>query len=212
MTTTEQYREQIRARRRKPEAPQWHFPRIGEFYQSLRVLVFDATLTNCGWAGMTAWHDRIDVWAKGTVRPVTQRLSYLGTWDKAAELHHQLALIDRDFGYGAHVVVEAPSVGGGSRTESSLIAGLLVAMLRPAGGWDAVSATHVSAVLLGDHSVRSAERKPRIREAVIRLVPEAAGRDWNEHERDAVATGATWLYDEALRRPQQPYRRETGDE
>jgi hypothetical protein len=196
--------------RRKPEEPQWRFPEYGDFYQSQRVLVFDATLSNCGWAGMTAWHDRIEVWARGTVRPVTQRQSYLGTWDKATELSRELRLIDRDCGYGAHVVVEAPSVGGGSRTESSLIAGLLVTMLRPEGGCDAVSATHVSAVLLGDPRVRSAERKKQIREAVCRLVPEAAGRTWNEHERDAVATGLTWLHDEALRRPQRPYW--TGDQ
>lgn len=197
-------RSRLRDRRKAPVV-QWHFPEHGNFYQALRVLAFDATLSHCGWAGMTAWDDRIDVWAKGTIHPETQRLSYLGTWDKAMALHRELGLIDRDCGYGAHIVVEAPSVGGGSRTESSLIAGLLVTMLRPEGGCDAVSATHVSAVLLGDHSVRSAERKKLIRSAVIRLVPEAAGRNWNEHERDAVATGMTWLHDEALRRPQRPY-------
>jgi len=58
-----------------------------------------------------------------------------------------------------------------------------------------ISATHVSAVLLGDARVRSAERKVAIREAVIRLCPEAAGRRWNEHIRDALATGLTYLHD-----------------
>src|SRR5205823_1464066 len=92
------------------------------------------------------------------------------------------------------VVVEAPSVGGGSRTESSLIAGMLVWAELP-GGCPAISATHVSAVLLGDPRVRSAERKKRIRAAVIGYCPGAAGRDWNEHERDALATGLAHLWD-----------------
>jgi len=204
-TVVDDARSRLRSSRKTPVA-QWRFPEPGDFYQALRVLAFDATLSHCGWAGMTVADDKIEVWAKGTIHPATQRLSYLGTWDKAMELSRELRLIERDCGYGAHIVVEAPSVGGGSRTESSLIAGLLVAMLRPEGGCDAVSATHVSAVLLGDHTVRSAERKKQIRAAVCRLVPAAAGRTWNEHERDAVATGLTWLHDEALRRPQRPYR------
>ena len=205
MSVVEDARAQLRSRRKPRGEEPWRPPSWSDFYQSVRVLAFDATLSHCGWAGITAWDDRIEVWARGTVNTSTQRQSYLGTWDRAAELHRELGLIDNSCGYGARIVVEAPSVGGGSRTESSLIAGLLVTMLRPEGGCTAVSATHVSAVLLGDPRVRSAERKKQVRSAVVRLIPEAAGRDWNEHQRDAVATGLTWLYDEARRRPQLPY-------
>ena len=58
-----------------------------------------------------------------------------------------------------------------------------------------VSPTHVSAVLLGDPKIRSEQRKPAIKAAVARYVPETAGRDWNEHERDGLSVGLTRLYD-----------------
>lgn len=205
MTAIDDARDQLRGRKKIRQEEPWRFPVLDDFFQSLRVLAFDATLSHCGWTGLTAWHDRIEVWAKGTIHTSTQRQGYLGTWDKATELQRELMKLDRDCGYGAHIVVEAPSVGGGNRTESSLIAGLLVSMLRPEGGCTAVSATRVSAVLLGDPRVKSEDRKKRIREAVIALVPGAAGRDWDEHKRDGLATGLTWLHDERQRRPQTPY-------
>ena len=92
------------------------------------------------------------------------------------------------------MAVEAPSVGGGYRTESSLVAGLTVYRLAPRKCVP-VSATHVSAVLLGDPRIESKKRKGAIKEAVARYAPETAGRDWNEHERDALSVGLTRLYD-----------------
>ncbi|MCW2929900.1 MAG: hypothetical protein JWM19_862 [Actinomycetia bacterium] len=198
--TVERARGQIRAARKAPPAPSWRPPVLADFLRGQRVLVFDATLSHCGWALLEVL-DRVVVHGKGTISPVTSQVGYLGTWDKARMLQERLAPILRwaayDFGPGmprTKTVVEAPSVGGGSRTESSLIAGMLVWMTSPED-CAAVSATHVSAVLLGDSRVRSTERKKRIREAVIALVLEAAGRNWNEHERDALATGLTHLYD-----------------
>jgi len=177
--------------------PPWRFPALSDFTHYRWVLAFDATLTNCGWTWFMVTPEGVMVGARGTIRPRTSQVGYLGTWDKARGLAAETTpLIERHIRQVplAALVVEAPSVGG-SRTESSLIAGMLVWMDEPED-CVVVSATHVSAVLLGDPRCKSAERKKRIREAVIRLCPEAAGRDWNEHERDSLATGLVHLHDE----------------
>jgi hypothetical protein len=205
-TVVDSARDRLRARRAAPAAPPWRFPAIGDFYQALPVLAFDATLSHCGWVLLEV-QDRVIVHARGCINPRTQRRSYLETWDKAHQLQSEIDWILK-YRETVHRVVEAPSVAGGNRTESSLIAGMMIWMNNPQL-CDTVSATHVSAVLLGDPRVRSADRKKQVRDAVIRLIPGAAGRGWNEHIRDAAATGLTYLHDEALRTPQRPYR--TGD-
>jgi hypothetical protein len=193
-------RARLRAWAQKAEAaaPEpWLFPDLSEFRPNRYVLAFDATLTNCGWVFFAIVLGQVMVIAKGTIRPKTEDKGYLSTWDKADQLRREVdALIVRWERQDPRMllVVEAPSVGGGSRTESSLIAGMLVWCGRRAR-CAVVSATHVSAVLLGDPKVKSAQRKPAIKEAVVRLYPPAAGRDWNEHERDALATGMVHLYD-----------------
>jgi hypothetical protein len=200
MSVLDDSRALLRARADKAEAaaPEpWHFPAMSEFRPNRYVLAFDATLTNCGWAFFCVCLDQVSVIEKGTFRPKTAEIGYLGTWDKADQLGIQIrALIHRwrMADPRMHLVVEAPSVGGGSRTESSLIAGMLVWSGRRSE-CAVVSATHVSAVLLGDPRMKSAPRKKAVKEAVVRLYPGAAGRDWNEHERDALATGMVHLYD-----------------
>lgn len=196
MTAVDDARARLKTRKKPKAAPPWRRPEPADFLAGQRVLAFDATLTNCGWAAIEVT-DRVIVRAKGTIRPVTDQAGYLGTWDKARMLQACLGEVISCSGPEVQFVVEAPSVGGGSRTESSLIAGMFVWLADPSGpgACSVVSATHVSSVLLGDPRVRSAERKRRIREEVIRLVPGAAGRDYNEHVRDAIATGLTELYD-----------------
>lgn len=174
----------------------WHFPLIEEFAWDVRVLAFDATLSHTGWVLFEVLGGRIIIRYKGIINPVTVLTGYRATWDKARHLRSGLDMVISNHATGpeVHRVVEAPSVGGGSRTESSLIAGLLIWLDWPRACHD-VSATHVSAVLLGDPRVRSAERKKMIRSAVIALCPEAAQAGWNEHIRDALATGLTYLHD-----------------
>lgn len=206
MTATQEHpdsrlRDRVRAGRTalaSKAPPPWHFPVLAEFRHEQWVLAFDATLTNCGWTWFRVMETGVMIGAKGTIRPETAETGYLGTWDKARLLAWGIKGLTLtylcDTITPADLVVEAPSVGGGSRTESSLIAGMLVWLESPAR-CRVVSATHVSAVLLGDPRCRSAERKKRIRAAVIALCPEAAGRGWNEHERDALATGLVHLHD-----------------
>jgi hypothetical protein len=199
MTAIDDSRALLRARAQKAEAaaPEpWRFPELWEFRPNRYVLSFDATLTNCGWVVFAIILGEVTVIAKGTIRPKTDQKGYLETWDKADQLRSEIESLiarwqrtDPDI----LIVVEAPAVSG-NRTESSLIAGMLVWCGRR-GRCGAVSATHVSAVLLGDPRMKSAPRKKAVREAVVRLYPPAAGRDWNEHERDSLATGMVHLYD-----------------
>jgi hypothetical protein len=190
----------LRARAQKAgaAAPEpWRFPDALDFCPNRYVLSFDATLTNCGWVFFCVCLGRVIVAAKGTIRPKTAEVGYLATWDKVDQLRREVdALIARWERQDPRMllVVEAPSVGGGSRTESSLIAGMLVWCGRR-DRCAVVSATHVSAVLLGDPKMKSAPRKKAVKDAVVRLYPPSAGRDWNEHERDALATGMVHLYD-----------------
>lgn len=200
MSLVDEARTQLQARA-KPSAgtpaSSWSFPDI---YDDLlgrhKVLAFDGTLTNCGWVVMEVSKGKIAVLDKGTLKPRTHRTGYHETWDKAGILErmlnqpHLVSYLRQADG----IVAESPAVRG-SRIESSLIAGLLVMLwCRDYADFCDVSATHVSKVLLGESRVLSAERKKRIREAVIRLYPDAA-TGWNEHERDALATGAVHLYD-----------------
>lgn len=189
------------ADRKKVPASSWQFPDVyADLLGGHKVLVFDGTLTNCGWVLMEVSGGKIAVFDKGTLKPSTHRTGYRETWDKAGILARMLeqpylASYSRQ---ADSIVVEAPAVKG-FRTESSLIAGMLVMLwCRDYADFCDVSATHVSAVLLGESGVRSDERKKRIREAVIRLYPDCAA-GWNEHERDALATGAVHLYDRKRR-------------
>lgn len=205
MTAIDDSRALLRARAQKAEAaapPPWRFPDALDFLPNRYVLAFDATLTNCGWVFFCVCMGAVVVVEKGTFRPKTAEVGYLATWDKADQLGIQIRELIRRWRMAdprASIVVEAPSVGGGNRTESSLIAGLMVWAGRRSE-CAVVSATHVSAVLLGDPKMKSAPRKKAVKEAVVRLYPAAAGRDWNEHERDSLATGLVHLYDIQQRR------------
>lgn len=195
-TVTEAARARLRARRTAPAAPPWHPPALEDFVRGVAVVAFDASLLNTGWVVLRRWLGGIDVYGHGTIRPKTDATGYMATWERARILEEELpgtlaaAFLARE---DIEMALEAPSVGG-HRTESSLVAGLTVRRLNP-GKCVPVSATHVSAVLLGDPKVKSEERKGAIKLAVARYVPESAGRDWNEHERDALSVGLTRLYD-----------------
>jgi len=196
MTVTDDMRAQLQARRMPARfaAPAWTPPGVFDFAPWQPVLAYDATLTHTGWALLEVSALAVHVKAKGIINPSTGLTGYQGTWEKARQLRDALRNLHHQIGPHVQRVVEAPSVGGGSRTESSLIAGMLVTMESPGGAVD-ISATHVSAVMLGDARIRSAERKKAVRAYLAQLLPETTGRDWNEHMRDALITGLTYLCD-----------------
>jgi hypothetical protein len=195
---TETARSRLRATRRAaPQRPAWHPPGITDFAWERRVMAFDASLANVGWVVMIIQGGAPVIEGHGTIRPRQDDDGYMGTWQRARDLHRQLwgqGLVLR-YMYDDDVLkaVEAPVVGAGHRKESSLIAGMMVWM--ESSPIEVISATHVSAVLLGDARIRSGERKPAVKKAVAALVPEAAGRGWNEHERDSLSIGFTALWD-----------------
>lgn len=178
--------------------PPWHPPAITDFLPDVVIAAFDASLLNTGWVAVRLVGAAFEVIGHGTIRPKTPAAGYMATWERARLLEKGLwdeGVVMRFIKPGdVLMAVEAPPVGGGHRTESSLVAGLTVWRLSPRK-CQPVSATHVSAVLLGDPRIKSAERKPAIRRAVCALVPEAAGRTWNEHERDALSVALTRLFD-----------------
>jgi len=201
-TITADAREQLRARRTAPARPPWHPPKVTDFLPHLRMLAWDASLANIGWV-LFQVTSRVEVEAHATIHPRQFSDGYMGTWERMKGL--QEALWDHP-----HLIrwmqdpevlkaVEAPLVGHGHRAESSLVAGGVV--WGECEACAVVSATHVSAVMLGKPKMLSAERKPAIKAAVLRLVPEAATRGWDEHQRDAMSVGLTRLHDlrEAIR-------------
>lgn len=197
MSVVEDTRERLRtARKAAPQRPAWTPPDLTDFRPDVRVLAFDASLANVGWVVFYV-ADRVVVEGHGTIRPKSPDDGYMGTWQRAWHLKKRLweeGLVLRYMRDPAvQKAVEAPIVGGGHRRESSLIAGMTVWMeSEPCA---VISPTHVSAVLLGNPKILSRDRKPAIKAAVCCYVPEAAGRDWNEHERDGLSVGLTRLFD-----------------
>lgn len=182
---------------KKPEpAPEWTPPTLEDFATGLRVQAFDQTLMSTGYVQVEIdeWTDTVavKVWAKDTFRPKKDPLlrSFAEKFDLQYQLRQKvkgtLTLTDR-------VVHEMPAVHGWE-TESSLLAGSAI--------WDAtldlqdvrpvmVSKNHVGAVLCNDKDAK----KPQIKAALVRYLPEVAERSWNEHNRDALAIALTYLYD-----------------
>jgi hypothetical protein len=181
----------------RPSKPEWHPPPITGFWAAEPVLAFDPSLLHTGWVKFVCLGPRFHVQAHGTINLKTGAKSYLGTWDLACQLEIEIdavALKHYPFAnVNCEVVVEAPSVGGGSRTESSLIAGLQVWQHRRFSPRrkHAIAANHISQVLCGNPR----HDKKEIAEAVLRYIPESGERTWNEHQRDAAAAGLAYLYD-----------------
>ncbi len=179
--------------------PPWQPPQLGAFPQGAEALAFDPSLSSTGWAWLRVAESRVQVLNKGTIRSATAETGFMGTYQRAHCIARELAGIFRAVPlYVNHETAqvyrawEAPSVGGGHRTESSLIAGYLV-WEASRGAGTAVQANHVSSLLCGNPR----HDKKEIAAAVARYIPESATRQWNEHERDAAAVGLARLLDVA---------------
>lgn len=198
-SVTEEARARLRETRRTaaPRRPSWSPPAVCDFARGRRVLAFDASLSNTGWVLFIITDREVVVERKGTIRPGCAGNGYLGTWQRAGILRGELYREDLVYPCMRNPevlkAVEAPPVGVGMhRTESSLMAGAVVWM--ECDECEDISPVRVSRVLLGDARIRSDGRKPAVRKAVARYVPAAAGRTWNEHERDALSVGLVRLF------------------
>jgi len=184
----DELREQVAASQLITRAPAWAAPVPADF-RPVEVIAFDPSLTSAGWAFLrvsrrTETGTRLVLLSKGTLRVSTAQDGYLGTYEKASRMK---ALIEEtlwreiDWRRPPAIAWEAPAVRG-HRLESSLIAGYLVYEASHRAGL-AVSANHASWQLTGS----PLHDKRQIAAAVARYFPSAAGRTWNEHERDAMA-------------------------
>jgi hypothetical protein len=201
MITAEETRQRLRtgaaaARRHAPSRPPWHPPAVCDFLPEMRLLAFDASLTNVGWVVLVA-KDEVVVESKGTIHPADRgAVGYMSTWERARSLKQALWDVGLVVRYmrdpGTLKAVEAPAVRG-HRTESSLVAGMTCWL--ECDECAVISATHVSAVLLGEPKIESRQRKKAIKAAVGCYVPESLKRTWTEHERDALSVGLTRLFD-----------------
>jgi Holliday junction resolvasome RuvABC endonuclease subunit len=168
-------------------------PQFTDFARDVYVLGFDAALRHTGWI-KAVWYSGASlpaVLARGTINLKTDVRGYMGTWDLALQLHDEITSVWAEHHRtGDPVALEAPPVGGGYRTESSLMAGFQVYDISN-GNVHVLAANHVSSVLVGNPYHDKAE----IAAAVLRYFPESGSRTWSEHQRDAAAVVVTLLYD-----------------
>jgi Holliday junction resolvasome RuvABC endonuclease subunit len=191
----ERMREFATGKQPKP-APDWTPPTLEDFATGLRVQAFDQTLGSTGYVQVEVdeWIDgrTVKVWAKDTIRPKPDPSlrSFVEKYDRQYLLAGELTKIIQ---CTDPVIYEMPAVHGWE-TESSLLAGSAVydvTMENQGRRPVMISKNHVGSVLCNDSNAK----KPEIRKALARYLPEVAERSWNEHTRDALALALTYLYD-----------------
>lgn len=173
-------------------------PEVDDFEKHERVLCFDQTLNNCGWALLNVGHDYAAVWKSGTIRPPQigrEAKGFEATFTKSVFLARDIrSLLRERAGEFDRVVLELPSVLG-YRTESSLVAAATICVTLDEMGEtfpSFVSRQSAGATLCGDRGAS----KNLSSEVVNRLVgdrPTGTGQ-WTEHVRDAVFVGLRNLY------------------
>lgn len=178
-------------RRRSPKHD-WTPPTLEDFAQDQNVLAFDQALVNTGWALLRTEPEGVRLLATGTIKtkshPHLTGLRY--TFDQLDQIHRQLQELRDQFLNRTYVTVgEYPNVGGGYRTDASMMAAREIHRLFPTTRW--VSNTHARAVLAGP---QGKESKRELHNTLVQHLIELPRR-WNEHQRDAVALGMTYLYD-----------------
>lgn len=173
----------------EPKKP-WQPPEMEDFAWDCRVQSMDQSLTNFGLVRFAIEDGEVIMLDRDTIRP--ERHPELITFAEHYELAWTLETHLLKVLFPHETVIEMPPVFG-NRTESILLSGYAVyAACKEVGATlTMVSKNHVGAVLCGDQNAS----KKQVGEAVCRYIPEAVGRKWNEHTRDAAALGLTRLYD-----------------
>lgn len=179
--------------------PAWRPPQLSDFAEFVEVTAFDPSLSHCAVVVLVIKNGYLHIRDREVLEPPAPAAGgFLGTFERTVALSQMVASypwLDSYFSAGAYLgratVFEMPSVVG-HRTESSMMAGYAIYENLPSAIM--VSAMHVHAVLAGKKR-EAATAKREIREAVERYGPETRVGGWNEHTRDALATGLTYLYD-----------------
>lgn len=161
---------------------------LEDFRHDHLVWSLDQSLSRTGWVMVQVDSSGVRVLDRGTLRISTELTSHEGTFDKAAKLEAQLAVLSAVCIADA-VLLERPAVHG-QRTESSLLAAYVV--LQVDRGARMVSIQHARRILGGP---QARDDKKLGHQALARYIPESASRKWNEHQRDAAINALGYLYD-----------------
>lgn len=184
------------APRKKKE---WAAPTLADFANGL-VCTFDQTFSNTGWVIFRKTDDEVDVIDHGTLRepPVPDLKGFEDTLQRAEWMCERILPIPlrayQHEGASEEIVYvhEIPAVQG-HRIESSLLGALgvrqAVTALPVPRKRVAVGNQHMKSVLL---PVELRSEKRHVTAALNRYTNT---RGWNEHTRDALALGLTYLYD-----------------
>jgi hypothetical protein len=150
-----------------------------------KILAFDQTLTNTGFAHID--HSEQGLWVQTEMyQQFTDDAGHMGSLDKFKMLHDCLA--DSHWaGTFLPVIFETPPVQG-YRIESSLMAAGALILVFP--NTIPISNQHAKSVIVANHMATKAQ----VGAAVNNLVTDHLG-PWNEHTRDAVMLGLAYLYD-----------------
>lgn len=175
--------------RRKPKV--WEAPHWSDFAPNVRVVAFDQSLTHTGWVDFEVGSQgALIIYGRGTINITVDSKGHVGTMDKADDLLD--ALRDRSIPTYARIVGEMTPVVG-YRLESSLLAGYV---LRQAyRDVEFVSRQSALALLLplDQRKDKKYSREVLNRYASIEVASDRVLR-WNEHQRDALMLGLTYLH------------------
>lgn len=186
---------------RKTTKENYRPPRPEDFRHS-RILAFDQTLSNCGWAILDTKGLGPRVSACGVIKPPAFERGEKGfeaTFVKSMYIARDIrTLLEELDGQFEEAVAELPAVMG-YRTESSLVAGVTIIQKLDELGYEMpvfIPRQRAAAILAGDRRASKAVCKGVVEDLIEDRRPK--GSPWNEHVHDAVFAGLMHLY----RRPE----------
>lgn len=206
MVTRDDIRAKVVAQRTRPTKKEWTPPEREVFVRRARkILAFDQTVNHTGWAVLeTVTPDegddgRIVVRATGILEPPKDTLAgNEATLVRADWMLDNIASMMSHFSAPYHgierVVYEMPIAAGGyNRPESILLGALAVRRAADRYGLPVVAMSNTSMKALLLPREQRAEKK-YVGRAVEGLLDHREKGPWNEHIKDSVALGLTYIY------------------
>ncbi len=193
----------LRAKAPKSRKVIWNRPVPSSFSEGT-VLSFDQTFSKTGWCLVRVEDRSIDVLAKGFIQepPIPDTAKFEDILQRSEWMYDRIGhvirseVIDRALdGDGFTVIHEAPILHG-MRIEASLLGGFAVriATRRALGTIPViVENRRMLAVLVPPEERLNQAGKSHITRALLPYWDTRKG--WNEHNRDALALGLTYLHD-----------------
>lgn len=178
----------------------WTPPSLSDFAHGL-VQSYDQSLSNTGVVLLRASPVGIHLLAAQMIRPRgTDAKSIEGSYARADGIEDGIRRSRTGLAASADAVVYERTPVKGQRIESILLAGREIHRATQ-GRAVMVDNRHAKAVIVGRAGTRAHPvTKADVKEAVERYVTPNDTMPWNEHIRDAVMLGLTWLHDEHQRK------------